>query len=247
MMTVRTQVPLVPRWRQIEEALIREIGGGAYDGVRFPTEMTLAARFGVNRHTVRRALAGLAERGLLRIEQGRGAFLVADAIEYALGPRTRFSENLLRQGRSPALAILAAAEIAAEGDAARWLKLRRGARVWQIETLGQADGRAISLGTHYFPAAELPDFPSVVGRTGSISRALAHFGFANYRRARTGITARPASAGEARRLGIAAGRPLLVTESVNVDSTSRAIEFGVARFPADRVQLVVNSEKERDR
>jgi len=242
MMTLRKTAAAAPRWRQIEEALILEIASGSYGDGRFPTEMALSARFGVNRHTVRRALAGLAERGLLRIEQGRGAFLVADAIEYALGPRTRFSENLLRQGRRPALTILGAAEIAAEDDAMRWLKLRRGAPLWRIETLGRADGRAISLGTHYFPVADLPGFPAVVAASGSITRALARCGVENYSRARTRVTARPATAGEAQQLGITAGRPLLITESLNVDPRGRAIEFGIARFVADRVQLVVDSE-----
>jgi GntR family phosphonate transport system transcriptional regulator len=242
MMTAQKTVSAMPRWRQIEEALVREIASGAYGNARFPTEMSLSARFGVNRHTIRRAMAALAERGLLRIEQGRGAFLVADAIEYALGPRTRFSENLLRQGRSPALAILGANEIAAEGDAMRWLGLRRGTRLWRIETLGQADGRAISVGTHYFPAAGLPDFPSAVAALRSITRALARSGIENYRRARTRVTARPATPSEAQQLGITVGRPLLITESLNVDPHGRAIEFGVARFVADRVQLVVDSE-----
>ena len=35
--------------------------------------------------------------------------------------------------------------------------------------------------------------------------------------------------------------PVLVTESVNVDTDGRAIEFGTACFAADRVQLVLNT------
>ena len=36
-------------------------------------------------------------------------------------------------------------------------------------------------------------------------------------------------------------RPVLVTESVNVDSDRTPIEFGIARFAPDRVQIVVES------
>ena len=47
-------------WGVIAEALRSEIAGGARPpGDRLPTEGQLAARFGVNRHTVRRALAAL--------------------------------------------------------------------------------------------------------------------------------------------------------------------------------------------
>ena len=35
--------------------------------------------------------------------------------------------------------------------------------------------------------------------------------------------------------------PILVTESINVDRGKRPIEYGVARFSADRVQLVVET------
>ncbi len=142
----------------------------------------------------------------------------------------------------PALTVLAAAEVAAEGDAMRWLKVRRGAQLWRLETLRRADGRAISLGTHYFPAADLPNFPAAVAAAGSITRALGRLGIENYRRACTRVIARPASASEAQQLEISAGRPLLITESLNVAPDGRAIEFGVARFVADRVQLVMDNE-----
>src|SRR5580704_3210773 len=90
----------VALWRQIEERLQAEIAGGAVmPGARLPTEHDLAARFQVNRHTVRRALAGLVQRGLVRVEQGRGAFVQEDVIDYALGKRTRFTENILRHRR----------------------------------------------------------------------------------------------------------------------------------------------------
>ena len=45
-------------WRQIMETLKAEIVSGAFEkGSRLPPESELAARFGVNRHTVRRAIA----------------------------------------------------------------------------------------------------------------------------------------------------------------------------------------------
>jgi DNA-binding transcriptional MocR family regulator len=48
-------------WREIAETLEVEIARGhAAAGARLPTEAELAARFGVNRHTVRHALADLA-------------------------------------------------------------------------------------------------------------------------------------------------------------------------------------------
>ena len=84
-------------WRQIAEELEDEIASRTYaPGGRLPTEMELSARFGVNRHTVRRAIATLEDRGLVRVERGRGTFVQTDTIDYVVGRRTRFSENLRR-------------------------------------------------------------------------------------------------------------------------------------------------------
>ena len=46
----------VAQWRQIADTLRADIAGGTLGpGDQLPTEARLAARFGVNRHTVRRA------------------------------------------------------------------------------------------------------------------------------------------------------------------------------------------------
>jgi GntR family transcriptional regulator, phosphonate transport system regulatory protein len=82
----------VTLWRRIADDLERDIAGGAHAaGERLPGEVAIAGRFGVNRHTVRRALAELAERGLVRAERGSGTYVEAARLAYPIGARTRFS------------------------------------------------------------------------------------------------------------------------------------------------------------
>ena len=58
-------------WRTIETTLAAEIAAGLFKpGDRLPTEAELSRRFAVNRHTLRRAMAALADAGKVRIEQG---------------------------------------------------------------------------------------------------------------------------------------------------------------------------------
>ena len=53
-------------WRRIADAIRLDIVGGKLaEGDRLPTEALLAERFSANRHTVRRALAVLAEEGVV--------------------------------------------------------------------------------------------------------------------------------------------------------------------------------------
>jgi GntR family phosphonate transport system transcriptional regulator len=232
----------VALWRQIEETLEKEIARGSYrSDVAFPTEAALTRRFQVNRHTVRRAVGSLARRGLLRVEQGRGAFLAEHAVEYALGPRTRFSENLLRQGRQPGRSFIRMLEVPASPEIATALALRSGAPTLFLETIGSADGRPISLGVVYFPLARLPGIAAALSAHGTISDALAAVGVVDYRRKTTRVTARPPTETERSQLRLPPGRPLLVTESVDVDGAGRPILFGRTGFAADRVQLTLDT------
>jgi GntR family transcriptional regulator, phosphonate transport system regulatory protein len=228
-------------WRQIEDTLVAEIARGVYPAEsQLPTEKELAERFDVNRHTVRRALAALTQRGLLLVEQGRGSFVVRDAIDYALGPHTRFSENLLRAGKEPAHELLRASEVPSNENVARNLKIRPGTRVILLETIGRANKRPITLGKHFYPARLVPDMIVQFERWRSITKALQHSGIGEYSRAWTRITARLPQQSEAHLLRLSTTAPVLVTESVNVESRGRPVEYGETCFASDRVQLVVD-------
>ena len=78
-------------------------------GSRLPGEIEIAERFGVNRHTVRRALATLAERGLVRAERGSGTYVEAQRIPYPIRARTRFSEIVGASGRAAGGRMIASA------------------------------------------------------------------------------------------------------------------------------------------
>ena len=55
----------VALWRQIADLIRLSISNGDYDQTGMaPPETVLAGQFGVNRHTVRSALAALADEGL---------------------------------------------------------------------------------------------------------------------------------------------------------------------------------------
>ena len=231
----------VALWRQILGALEQDIAGGLPPGGRLPTEATLAARFAVNRHTVRRAMEELQSRGLVRIEQGRGSFVAEDVLDYPLGPRTRFSELIRRQNREPQGRILRIEEVPADAVVAEALQLRRGRPVVLAERLGLADGRPVVLGTHCFSAMQFPGIARLIAADPSITHALAACGVPDYRRQVTRITARMPTPEEAGLLEQSRTRPILVTEAVNVDPAGLPVEVSFARYAAGRMQLVVES------
>jgi GntR family phosphonate transport system transcriptional regulator len=233
-------------WRQIAQRIEGDLRAGGIDGgARLPTETELAARFDVNRHTVRRAIADLAARGLVRVEQGRGTFLQDLVVDYPLRRRTSFSANLLAQGREPTHEILEVIEIAAVEAVeavAGPLAVRRGARVVQSTSIGLADGIPISYGRSWFPAARFPRLANRLREHSSISATLADYHLTDYRRETTRVLARLPSADEAIGLRQPANEPVLVTEAIDVDSAGRPIRYGVTCFAGARVQLTVAPE-----
>jgi len=232
----------VALWRQIDRSLSADISRGTWaPGERLPTEQALALRFQVNRHTIRRAIQAMVQRGLLRVEQGRGTFVQEGVIDYMIGRRTRFTENIARNRREAVRVLLAAGEVLPPPPIARLLKVPTRQPFAMLETLSSAGGMPVSLSTGYFPAGRFPDLAAHVEATGSITQALQRCGLADYARATTRVTARMPTAEEARRLKQPVTRPINQTEAVDVDGDGRPISVSITRFASDRVQLVLDS------
>jgi len=233
----------VTLWRQIAERLSADLLSGALKpGDRLPTELDLASRYAVNRHTVRRAVAALADQGYLRVEQGRGTFVAEHMLDYVLGRRTRFHANLLAQGREPGGRVLGSRTERADAAIARELHLKTGTRVLLIEHVGEADGVPITYATHYFPAERFNGLAELYAASLSITTALAALGVPDYTRKQTRLSARLPTEIEARHLNQPAARPVLQAEAVNVDPEGRPIQYSITRFAGDRVQMLVEPE-----
>ncbi|WP_428483139.1 phosphonate metabolism transcriptional regulator PhnF [Rhodopila sp.] len=226
-------------WRQIANRVQQDIASGARKpGEQLPTEAELSAGFGVNRHTVRRALEELSRDGLVRVEQGRGSFVAEDVLDYAVEARTRFSEWIRKHNKEPSGQVLQLREIAAEPRLAASLNVSAGSRVVLLERLGFADDRPVGLTRHYFPALRLNGILEALRASPRITEALRTVGVDDYLRQQTRVTARLPTQVEADRLRMARNRPVLVTENINVDHAGTIVEFATGCYPTPRVQIV---------
>jgi GntR family phosphonate transport system transcriptional regulator len=227
-------------WRQVYDGIEKDIASGFYTpGDRLPSENRLAKELSVNRHTVRRAMAALDADGLVRIERGRGSFVREPIIHYPVSKRTRFSENLSSQKRTPNNVLILAVEVEADSLVAAALKITPGEIVTQITSAGEADGRRISYAHSYFPQTMFPGMSAIYGQLRSVTLTLKHFGVDDYQREKTRIISRMPTANEAKELGQPKTRPVLITESINVDNSGTPVEFGISLFASDWVQLLI--------
>jgi GntR family transcriptional regulator, phosphonate transport system regulatory protein len=227
-------------WRQIADRIRLAIGSGEFSD-RLPPEMALAGRFGVNRHTVRGAIAALVQEGVLRAEQGRGTFIKRrKRFAYPIGVRTRFSEGLQGQAKDRRGILLGHAVEPADESTAEALGIEPGAKVVRLETIAEADGRPVSRATSFFDAKRFAWIDDAYAESGSITIALKSFGISDYFRRSTQISARHASDSDLADLRLSPGAIVLVTVYVNVDSDGRPVQFAETRFAADLVELSVN-------
>jgi GntR family phosphonate transport system transcriptional regulator len=231
----------VSLWRQIADAIRLDIVGGKLaSGDRLPTEALLAQRFDANRHTVRRALAVLAEEGVVVAEQGRGTFVrSARRLSYPIGRRTRFSEGLAGQAGSLSAERLSDKLENANAAIAKALQIAAGSRVVRVDGVSFADGVPLSRATTWLPYGRFPDFAERLARHGTFTATYADYGINDYSRASTRISARHADVEETRTLRLSPGAVLLVSEAVDVDEAGKPISYALSRFPAERMELVV--------
>jgi GntR family transcriptional regulator, phosphonate transport system regulatory protein len=232
----------VALWRQVADGIERGIAEGRYvAGERLPGETEIAETYRVNRHTVRRALAALAERGLVRAERGSGTYVEAPRLAYPLRSRTRFSEIVGAGGREPRGQLIEASEEPATRELARQLGLKSGVPLVRIEALRLADRAPICVSTTWLSAEKFPDAGRVFANVRSMTKLLEYYGVRDYRRGSTRITAAIAEASDAARLDLALGRPVLVVDATDVDADGRPLVTKRSRFAAERVEFVVES------
>ncbi|CAN7337996.1 phosphonate metabolism transcriptional regulator PhnF [Rhizobium sp. LjRoot254] len=234
----------ISAWKQIADQVSRSIMSGEYDETGMvPPETVLAERFGVNRHTVRNAIAALAEDGMLRRVQGRGTLIEKrERLVYPVGRRTRFSDGLGSQAQELAMRLLSAQSLAAPEQIAAALGIPATEAVLKLETLSMADGDPISLSSHYFDERRFPEMAIHFERFHSITRALAEQGVEDYVRISTEVTGRLATTEESSRLRLSSAAVVLETLAVNADSSGQPIQFSRTIFAAERITLKLDTQ-----
>jgi GntR family phosphonate transport system transcriptional regulator len=227
-------------YAQIARQLEQEVVSSFSPGDSLPAEGVLAVRFGVNRHTLRRAVDELVESGLLERRHGRGVFVLDSQLDYQIGAGTRFTENLAALGLQSENRILRLQTLPATERVAERLGLAVGSAVFWIETLRIAADRPLCVISHFIPAER---FASLDTRyTGeSLHRFLAEAYGCQLRRTESLVTAVLPQGDDAKLLGMPQNRPVLRVKSVNVDERDASpVEYAITRFRADRIQLRIN-------
>jgi GntR family transcriptional regulator len=158
-----------PRYLQIYAVLRERIVEGRYAiGSNLPTEVELATEFGVSRYTVREALRGLVEQGMLARRQGSGSQVLSVEPSHGFVHTIRSMADLFQYALDTYLDIRSTTEITVGQDLAPLIGGDTGSRWLLIKGVRRTDrgGEAICFTHSYIPKRLewiRPEIPSCIG------------------------------------------------------------------------------------
>lgn len=235
----RTGVAL---WRQIADRIRASLGEGlAGDKGKLPAEMTLAKFYGVNRHTVRAAIAVLVQEGILRSEQGRGTFVNDKGA--GNDPNNIHAARPSSHDDDPNIELLSSSREPANTEIGNALMIVEGTRVIRLETALFKNKVPVSHSTVWHDAVRFSDIGKYVRAERIMPKALARCGITSYRRHSTIVEARHATSDDIDTLDLSPGGLVLITKVVNIEADGTPIQYAVTRFAADRVTVKIDNNK----
>ena len=225
---------------QIYEALKKDVADNIYNsGDKLPSENHLSKRFGVNRHTVRRALQILKNEGILFSKRGSGVIVQASKLKYKLGKRVRFSENITHENNIPKTTIIRSEYRKASKIEADNLKINSKDEILLIETTGKINNIPSIITKRIIPNKRFPSFLEIFQKELSVTNTLKLLGVNDFVRSNTNIIAELADSIQANLLDCKINSPLLKTTYVNQDLNCIPIEFTQTWFVGERIQLTL--------
>ncbi|GAB7052430.1 GntR family transcriptional regulator [Catenuloplanes indicus] len=226
-----------PLYLQVSTALVDAIENGLLaPGERLPDEVSFASSLGVSRPTMRRAIEELVADGLLTRKRGAGT-RVNDVQVRRRVALTSLHDDLTAAGRHPTTRVLGFDPGAVDRHASRMLGLPDGERLVHCERLRYADGEPLAILRNWLPP-----------RFGAVTAAdLAAHGLYHLLGERGGrpavatqrITARAATAAQARLLDIGHGAPLISMQRTAFDAAGSPVEFADNLYRADHYAIDV--------
>ncbi len=207
-----------------------------------PPERDLADDLSVSRITVRKAIDGLVDEGLLVRRQGAGTFVCA-RVEKNFAKLTSFSEDMRARGRTPRSEWLKRAEGTVSPEESLSLGLSPGTPVYRFHRIRIADETPMSIEYATVLASCLPSIKAV---DSSLYEALERTGNRPVR-ALQRLRAVLLNVEQAKLLGAREKDAGLLVERVGFVKDGRAVEFSQSYYRGDVYDFVAELSMSSER
>ena len=223
-----------PLYQQLHDALRSAIESRLLQPEEaLPPEREIAADFAISRITVRKAMDGLVNEGLLTRRQGAGTF-VAGRVEKQFSKLSSFSEDMAARGRAASSRWLDRLTSAVSPDESLTLGLSPGAAVLRFHRIRFADDQPMAIEQSTIPGWGLPSPEAVDDSLYVALQAAGHRPV----RALQRLRAVPFSGEQARLLEMEEGAPGLFIERRGFLEDGRPIEMTHSWYRGDAYDFV---------
>ncbi len=227
-------------YRQIATHLHKQIARGKLlAGTRLPPERELADALRVNRLTLRQALHELELGGLLSRKHGSGWYVAEPVIERQAGKLFSFTIGLPPRGYKPSAQIVRCVKRPADAPLAALLKLRAGARVYDLHRLRFVNAEPVALERYTLPVERFPNLDEydLVNRSILYDVLEKEYGV-RIAHARQSLEPAIADRYAAKLLRVKVGAALMLEKRLTSDARGKPIEHGADLYRGDRFRFV---------
>lgn len=226
---------------KVADDLRAAIAAGTYGpGSRLPSESDLATQYGVSRGTVRQAFAALRADGVISSRRGARRVVLGGSLLQGFSELVSFARWARSIGEKPAGRLVNLTRREATVEEARRLGLPDGTWIYHVTRVRLLSGRPVMLERTTYPERVGSLVADMDGNEESITDRLQEVGviFAD---AEHIIDAVPASAEDARLLGVRPRVPLLRERRRSTDPAGQPMEWSEDRYLADVVAFTVHN------
>jgi GntR family transcriptional regulator len=230
-----------PVYQAIADAIRKDISRRRLaPHTRLASEPELARLHGAARETVRRALATLAEEGVIYRRRASGSFVAEPRVDQTLDQLFSFSEFMVYRGLEPGTRLLQSETTRIddpESEALHYLKLKPGSRVIHLRRLRTGSGEPLVIASTWLPEALFRGFLGHDLTQHSVYEIMSRMGRKPTDAVQT-IVAVTLDQEQAALLGVAPGAPALLIRRVGYAS-GVPVEYAVDYYRGDRTTFRV--------
>ena len=234
-----------PLYLRVQEQIKAAIGAGNLKPTEaLPGERDIAEAFNVSRVTVRKAISGLVEKGLLTQRQGSGTFVAAppQRVEQPLSRLTSFTEDMRLRGLDASVRWLARSVTLASPDEAMRLSLSPSDTVSRLRRLRLANNVPMAIESATVPTRFLAD-PNLV--EASLYDALKLNGALPVR-ALQRLRAANLSPDDAALLDVSPGAAALAIDRISYLDNGTPVEFTQSFYRGDAYDFIAELNLRRE-